>query len=88
MKTIRMPMTVIAIVLLLVLVGLALQLSVLLIPPLRGVFSVVLMDGAQWMTVLLLAVAPVPVCEVCKLLGQRKTAPGSVEQEKRDRAAK
>ena len=70
------------------LVGLALQLSVLLIPPLRGVFSVVLMDGAQWMTVLLLAVAPVPVCEVCKLLGQRKAAPGSVEQEKRDRVAK
>ena len=45
------------------LAGLALQLSVLLIPPLQGVFSVVPMDFAQWLTVLVLAAAPVPICE-------------------------
>ena len=53
------------------LVGMALQLSVLLIPPLRGVFSVVLMDARQWLTVFLLAVAPVPICEISKALARR-----------------
>ncbi len=45
------------------LAGLALQLAVLLLPPLRGVFSVVPMTAGQWLAVLLLAAAPVPVCE-------------------------
>ena len=40
------------------LAGLVLQLSVLLIPPLQGVFSVVPMDFAQWLTVLVLRRRP------------------------------
>ena len=55
------------------LVGMALQLAVLLVPPLQGVFSVVPMSSAQWLTVLALAAAPLPVCEVGKALGRRKT---------------
>ena len=50
------------------LVGLALQLSVLLIPPLRSAFAVTAMDAAQWITVLALAMAPIPICEVGKVL--------------------
>ena len=57
------------------LAGLALQLSVLLIPPLQGVFSVTPMDFAQWLTVLLLAAAPVPICECAKALARRRSAP-------------
>ena len=49
------------------LIGLALQLSVLLIPPLQGVFSVVALTGQQWLTVFFLAVTPIPVCETAKL---------------------
>lgn len=54
------------------LIGLALQLAVLLVPPLQGVFSVVSMDSRQWLTVLLLVTAPVPVCELVKAVGRRK----------------
>ena len=48
------------------LVGLALQMSVLLLPPLQGVFSVVPMSLSQWAAVLGLAVAPIPICEAAK----------------------
>ncbi len=54
------------------LAGMVLQLSVLIFPPLRGVFSVVDMDFSQWMTVFLLAVAPIPICEMSKARGRRK----------------
>ena len=57
------------------LVGLVLQLSVLLIPPLQGVFAVSPMDPVQWFTVLLLAAAPVPICEWAKSLARRRGAP-------------
>ncbi|MCI8423855.1 MAG: cation-translocating P-type ATPase [Lawsonibacter sp.] len=50
------------------LAGLALQLAVLLLPPLQGVFSTVPMDGAQWLAVLALAAAPIPICEGAKAL--------------------
>ena len=56
------------------LVGMALQLSVLLIPPLRGVFSVVAMDSAQWLTVLVLAAAPIPICEAGKALNRKRSS--------------
>ncbi len=56
------------------LAGLAMQLSVLLVPPLQGVFSVVPMTPAQWCTVLALAAAPIPICEWAKALGHKKTA--------------
>ena len=54
------------------LVGMALQLSVLLIPPLQGVFSVVSMDFSQWLTVLLLAAAPIPICQWAKAAARRR----------------
>ena len=55
------------------LIGMALQLSVLLVPPLRQIFGVILMDGAQWVTVSALAMAPIPVCEAVKRLsGDRR----------------
>ncbi len=48
------------------LVGLAMQLAVLLVPPLQAVFSTVPMTPLQWMTVLALAVTPIAVCELVK----------------------
>ena len=57
------------------LAGLAMQLSVLLIPPLQGVFSVVAMNAPQWLTVMALAMAPIPICEWAKAAGRKeKTA--------------
>ena len=53
------------------LAGLALQLSVLLIPPLQSAFSVAAMSPLQWLTVLLLAAAPIPVCELGKAVNRR-----------------
>ena len=44
------------------LAGLALQLAVLLVPPLQSIFSTVSLDLYQWLTVLLLSAAPVPIC--------------------------
>ena len=52
------------------LVGMALQLSVLLVPPLQGVFAVTAMDSAQWLAVFGLAAAPIPICEITKALGR------------------
>ena len=49
------------------LIGLLLQLSVLLIPPLQGAFRVVDLTRGEWITVLALAVTPIPVCEAAKL---------------------
>ena len=48
--------------------GMLLQLAVLLLPPLQGVFSVIPMDGEQWLAVLLLAAAPIPICEGAKVV--------------------
>lgn len=48
------------------LLGLALQLSVLTIPSLQSVFSVIPMNVHQWMTVLILAILPIPLCEISK----------------------
>ena len=53
------------------LAGMAMQLSVLLLPPLQRVFSVVPMDGRQWFWVLALAAAPIPVCELGKALRKK-----------------
>ncbi len=58
------------------LAGMALQLAVLLLPPLQGVFSVAPMTGEQWLTVLALAASPVPICEVAKALSRRRSARG------------
>jgi len=48
------------------LVGMGLQLAVLLVPPLQGVFSVIPMTAAQWTAVLLLVLVPIPLCELFK----------------------
>jgi Ca2+-transporting ATPase len=54
-------------------IGMAMQLSVLCIPPLQRVFSVVSMDAAQWLVVLALAAAPLFICETVKALtGQNR----------------
>ena len=53
-------------------IGLALQLAVLLIPPLQGVFSVLPMGLSQWGVVLLLSVLPIPVCEVEKWIRRNR----------------
>jgi len=72
------------------LVGLALQLAVLLLPPLQGVFHVIPMDSAQWLTVALLAAAPIPICEGAKALGRQKklAAPEGAASSHRQRAVK
>ena len=54
------------------LIGLAMQLAVLLLPPLQVVFSTVPMTALQWLTVVALALAPVAVCEVIKAAGSRR----------------
>ena len=48
------------------LIGLALQLAVLLLPPLQQVFCVVPLTWRQWIGVLGLALAPIPICEMGK----------------------
>ena len=52
-------------------IGLAMQLAVLLLPPLQGVFSTVPMTPLQWLTVLSLAASPIAVCEVAKAIGKQ-----------------
>ncbi len=54
------------------LAGLALQLAVLLLPPLRGVFGTAALTPAQWMAVLGLAASPIAVCEVTKAAGKKR----------------
>jgi Ca2+-transporting ATPase len=66
------------------LTGLALQLSVLLIPPLQGVFSVCPMDLRQWTAVLALAAAPIPICEGEKALRRRRARPAPAEQPEKE----
>lgn len=56
------------------LIGLALQLVVLLLPPLQGVFCVVPLTWRQWLGVFGLAVAPIPICEVVKGMRKQTTA--------------
>jgi Ca2+-transporting ATPase len=56
------------------LAGVGLQLAVLLLPPLQGVFSVSPMTGRQWLAVLALAAAPVPICEADKAVRRKRAA--------------
>ena len=48
------------------LVGLGMQLAVLCLPPLQRIFQTVPLHPAEWAVVLLLAAAPVAVCELEK----------------------
>ena len=48
------------------LVGMAMQMSVLCLPPLQTIFCVVFLDPMEWLVVLALAVAPLVICEIEK----------------------
>ena len=54
------------------LVGLGMQLAVLCLPPLQRIFQTVPLNPLEWAVVLLLAVAPVVVCEGEKWLRRKK----------------
>mgnify|MGYP001623045549 FL=1 len=57
------------------LIGLAMQLAVLCVPPLQAVFRTVPMSPIQWVAVLALAVTPVAVCECAKAIARRRARP-------------
>ena len=61
------------------LIGLAMQLAVLCLPPLRLVFGTVVLTLPQWGTVLGLALTPVAVCEIVKAVGRSKKRIGTKE---------
>ena len=48
------------------LIGMILQLTVLLFPPLMIVFKVISMTGTQWLAVLALSITPTVICEIEK----------------------
>ncbi len=48
------------------LVGMALQLAVLLVPPLQAVFQVCMLNPVEWLVVLGLSLTPLVVCEIEK----------------------
>jgi len=59
-------------------VGLAMQLSVLLIPPLQSVFHVVSLSATEWLVVIVLSFMPLIVSEIAKAFGaltHNKTVP-------------
>ena len=57
------------------LVGMALQLAVLLVPPLMAVFQVCPLSGLEWLVVLALSLIPLVVCEVEKAVRRGRSAP-------------
>ena len=71
------------------LIGLAMQLGVLCIPPLQQIFSTVPMTGPQWGAVLSLAAAPLVVCEITKGVGRlgRRHQPSTPAQTREPVAA-
>ena len=52
------------------LIGMAMQLSVLCLPPLQAIFSVISLGLPQWLTVFGLAFAPLLICEIAKALSK------------------
>ena len=59
------------------LLGLALQLSVLLFPPLMVVFRVVALNPAEWLAVFGLSLAPTLICEIEKAVRRKTNLPAS-----------
>jgi Ca2+-transporting ATPase len=59
------------------LIGLVLQLAVLLLPFLRGVFHITPLTGAEWIAVVLLGLMPLVISEVVKAVkrARAKNAP-------------
>ncbi|MCD8376463.1 MAG: cation-translocating P-type ATPase [Oscillospiraceae bacterium] len=64
-------------------IGLAMQMSVLCLPPLQRLFSVVFLTGGQWLAVLALAAAPVPICELDKAVRRRRERRRRADQKER-----
>ena len=56
------------------LVGLVMQLSVLILPPLQRVFQTVPLSPMEWTVVLALAIAPLVICEIEKALRRGNAA--------------
>ena len=54
------------------LVGLVMQLAVLCLPPLQGIFSTTNLNVVEWVVVLLLALTPLVICEIVKAVHRRK----------------
>jgi Ca2+-transporting ATPase len=54
--------------------ALAMQLAVVVVPPLRRLFEVAVLSGGQWLLVVGLAVAPVTLVEVLKWVPRRERA--------------
>ncbi len=52
------------------LIGMAMQLSVLCLPPLQAIFSTISLGLPQWLTVFGLAIAPLFICEIAKALSK------------------
>ena len=65
------------------LIGMAMQLAVLLAPPLQMVFSTVPLSLRAWGIVLILALTPVAVCELVKAVAQSRKAGKRMSQGKR-----
>jgi len=58
--------------------ALVMQLAVMAVPPLRRLFEVSVLSGAQWLLVVGLALAPVTLVEVLKWVPRRGGVSGSV----------
>ncbi|MPM28442.1 Calcium-transporting ATPase 1 [bioreactor metagenome] len=52
-------------------IGFAMQLAVLCVPPLQVVFSTITMNAVEWITVMVLAVMPLVICEIGKAIKNR-----------------
>ena len=70
------------------LVGMALQLSVLLVPPLQGVFAVTAMDSAQWLAVFGLAAAHLRDHQGAGTEGRARGAGGAVCRQRESKTVK
>ncbi len=62
-------------------VGLLLQMAVLCLPPLQSIFAVVPLDRSEWLTVALLALAPLLICEIAKFFARIRNRSESVGEE-------
>ena len=55
-----------------ILLCMAMQAAIMVIPKAAGLFGVASLNIYQWITVALLSFAPIPVCEIFKILKNKK----------------
>ena len=55
-----------------VILCMALQTAIMVFPPAMALFGAVPLDARQWITVALLSFAPIPVCEIVKIIKRKK----------------